>query len=115
MNSGLHYFWALLPFTFLMLFLWAISKKKFGVAGKENAGGYLSQFIFTSIGLVIAIYLEQNTLESLYEALPLDFIDIAIPRFLCYPAVLVLGAYLQRLMSKKETDMRHGRTKAYQR
>lgn len=116
MFSWLYLFWVLLPLTFLMLFLWAISKKKFGVAGKENAWTYLNQCMFTAVGLAIAIYLDIHTLPAIYEAVPLqDFLDVSIPRFLLYPAVLLLGAQLQKVLSKKEADMRHGRTKAYQR
>lgn len=115
MFSWLYAVWALLPLTFLLLTIWGASKKVFKVHGREYTGSYLNQFVYTSFALAISIYLDQTVLESLFDAIAIDLIDISIARWLLYPAVLVAGAYAQGFFSKAETDMRHGRTKAYQR
>lgn len=105
MFHAVYVIWALLPLAFLLLTCWAVSKRFFGVSGREYPRSYLSQFFFCSTAFVVAIYLDQYFLEEAVEALTAGMLDIIIARWLLFPGILVGMAWVQKLFTKKPEQL----------
>ncbi len=105
MFHSVYILWALLPLSFLLLAGWAISKRFFGVSGREYPSRYLSQCLFCSVALAIAIYLDQYLLEDAVDALTDGMLDVTIARWLLFPGILVGMAWIQKLLTKKPEQL----------
>src|SRR6187402_1894739 len=100
MYHGVYILWALLPFTLLCLSVWAVMKRWFKIPGREDAGRYFAQFIFSLICLIVSIIFDQFFLEDLVTVLSAGMFDVALARWLLFPALLVLFASFP--MKKKQ-------------
>ena len=99
----LYILWLLLPLSFFLLALWAVVKPALGVSGRENAKQYSLQGFYCALGLALAIAIDQASwFEGAIEMLSFGWLDISVARWLLYPALLVLGAYIQRYVRKEE-------------
>ncbi|MCB0323144.1 MAG: hypothetical protein KDD69_06200 [Bdellovibrionales bacterium] len=95
----LYLIWLLLPLTFIGLALWAIAKPLFGVQGYESPKSYLGQALYCGFALAIAIGIDQTDFfVSAVESLSMGMLDIAVARWLLYPAVLLVLAYGQKIV-----------------
>ena len=115
MFNALYIFWGLFPLTLFFFAGKAVYRRVFKIHGREFASEYLSQAIFCSIALALAIYLDQTVFEEFILAATIGgIVDIRILRFLLYPAILVALSYLQRILmseGKKERRSRANRSK----
>lgn len=102
--SVLYVLWFLLPLAFLLLALWAMVKPK--RRGKESPREYLEQGVFCAIALAIAIAIDQTVLEDLFYAVTAGVIDVMFARWMLYPAVLLVLAYLNRFVRRKKVPTR---------
>lgn len=107
MFSILYVFWFLFPLTFFFLWIWSVLKPLFKVPGREDSKSYFSQFVFCLVGFWIAIAIDQTeNFANLVDSLSYGMLDLKVARFLLYPVVLVLMAYIQKLFSKKKEEPR---------
>ena len=98
----LYALWLLLPFSFFCLAFWAVVKPYLGVRGKEDTKMYVSQAIFCSVALAIAIFVDRSSwFEPFIEMASFGMLDIKIATWLLYPGVLLALAMAQKIIFKE--------------
>ena len=94
MYHGVYILWALLPFTLFCLAMWAVMKKWFKIAGREDPKQYFNQAVYSLMCMIAAILFDQYCLEEIVNAVTMGMLDVDMVRFLLYPFVLLIGAAL---------------------
>ena len=112
-----YWIWALLPLTLLFITLRAIAKRVLKRPGIEYPGDYIKQVIYTTVFLFVAIGIDRFLLDDFLSTIPLGDADPRIIRWLLYPAVLGIAAYVQHIFDVKaeklEREERDRRQKDY--
>jgi hypothetical protein len=93
--------WSLLPISLILLTLWAVFKKWFGVAGREYAGEYASSAFFALIIYALAVFLSKRYYEDLADLTGISDWDPGCLHFLIYPALLLLFAKIHTVITEK--------------
>jgi hypothetical protein len=94
--------WVLLPLSFVVFGILGYLKRYGRRRIREHPREYFSQAVFTGVGLVIAVFIDQTVFESIIYSLTTGLIEPTIPRWLLYPAVLLLMAYLSNAFKDKQ-------------
>ena len=99
---GLYIVWGLLPFTFVILSIWALLRPLVHSYGKESWWNYGEPALYTSVGLVIAVVLVNIGPPELIADNSFGYLDVRMPRWLMYPAVLTIMITLQSKIRKED-------------
>ena len=112
-----YYIWGLLPVALTVITLRAIVKRILKRPGREYAIDYGKQAAFCWVLLFAAIGIDQSFLDSILSEIPFGEADPRIFRWLLYPALLGVAAYIQHIFDKKaedkEREERHKRQTNY--
>jgi len=104
MYSPIYLIWGLLPLSLILLALWGVVKQISKQRGREYTGDTIKQAAYCLIVLFVAIWLDRNYVQAFVESQLEGDLASGIPRLLLYPALLLLGAYLQQLLPKPQTS-----------
>ena len=96
--------WGLLPFALFALTARAMAKKVLKRPGREYAQDYVKQAVFCSVVLAVAIVIDKYWADDLLGSIPLGDADPRIFKWLLYPALLGVVAYIQHIFDKKKQD-----------
>lgn len=90
MFTWLYFFWALLPLTLLFQVVKSSIRKLLKRPGREYPLNYLRQFVFSVVGLAIAIALDHYLWDAVADLVLPGVEKSGILSFLIYPAVLLV-------------------------
>lgn len=91
---ALYIIWGLIPISLLLMTLYALYKKVFKRPGREYVSDYFKQVLYSSLGLAVAILFERTVFEGLFMSIIPDENIMMAFRWMIYPAVLLVGAYV---------------------
>lgn len=106
MFQGIYVIWLLVPLFFVYSSLRAAIRKSLKRPGREYPGEFLNQAVFTAIALGVAIGIDQTVFEDIITLVGFDLVNVNVARWLLYPAVLVLLAYLNGYLKPKNVKSR---------
>lgn len=105
MFTFLHCIWMLFPVAFFFLAFWAWVKRVRKMPNQENQAEYFSQAIFCTVAVAASIALDGDWLEDFSMTLSMGMIDASFARFLLFPAMLLILAYVTKPFKvEKEPD-----------
>ena len=103
MFSVLYVVWFLLPLTFFMLWIWSFLKPWFKVHGREDKKHHFSQTLFCLVGFFISVAIDRTELfRDTIDNLSLSWFDLNTARWVLYPSVLLVLAWLQQIFTHRK-------------
>jgi hypothetical protein len=108
----IYYIWILLPLVFLLLSLRAVYRRVAGIPRRESPVFFLAQAAFCFVALGLTWWIDTTIFPSIVDVISFGMFDVDVARWVLYPAVLVLLAYLQEFagldLFKKDPKKRVG-------
>ncbi len=106
MFTATYFIWLLVPLAFFSFGIWSLIKPWFKVAGREFTGNYFKQGLFCLAAFFIAVWIDRHeSYQALLESFSVGKFDLLQVRWLLYPAILVLLAYMQQMLKGKKERM----------
>lgn len=97
-----YFVWAILPLALIWITVGSLWNRLVKNPGHDSISSYVGQTVFCSLGLVVAILVDQYWFHSFFaDYLANQWIDSTAVSWLIYPAVLAIGAGFQQLYDKR--------------
>ena len=105
MPDLLYFVWGILPFALGVMTLHTATKSALKAGKRDYPKNYLKEFTFTTVMLIVAIFIDTNMLseDSSFRLLIESFgVDYRLVRWLTYPAIVAIVAMVnQHFIDKK--------------
>ena len=113
----LYIIWAILPGILILLTLRASAKRVLKRPGREYPLDYAKQAAYCVVLLLVAIGIDRWFFDEMISSVYLGDADPRIFRWLLYPVIIGIAAYIQHIFDrkaeKKEQAERHKRQTDY--
>ena len=105
-----HFIWLLAPLLFLWLIVWGSVRRMFKkIREHEHIAEYAQGLLFTSVCFIIAVMLDKSDWwGNLFNRFFESWVSYDFVRFFTFPVVMLILAYLQKLILGEKREVLRG-------